>query len=603
MPKIQRLPPSVASLIAAGEVIERPASLLKELLENALDAGARKVDIESRGAGRKSLRVVDDGCGMEPKDVELSLERHATSKLGVIQDLDTLRTFGFRGEALYAACAVAKLSIASCQPGAKTGWRVEAQAGKVLSSGPAPAVPGTAVEAGELFFNTPARLKFLKSDAFEKSKLAGVVEEAALANPETRFVYKSEGRVSLRFDAEPGAEPAARDLARIRAVFGEEAARGLLTVAAERPGFRLRMYLSPLDNLLGTRSFQHFFVNRRPIESRLLQQALYRAYGEHKPRERHPLCVAHIELSPDAFDVNVHPGKREIRFKKDRDLFELIFGLAASALAKSRPAAPISVEARPAAGPAAGADVPAFSIGGAAFFVGDRPVERSSYQTPAPSLALESSPSLSFGAPQGAPAWFTPPYRFLGQIERSWLVFEAAGGLFVLDQHAAAERILFERFLREVGSSEGVRVQRLMLPLPVELPASAVAKVLAQKKRLSKLGFELAPFGKTTLHVLEVPALFEKAADLKELCHRLLDSLADPAASARDVQHDAVATIACKAAVKAHDRLGEKEALALLDQLKDCADGSCCPHGRRAMLALNRDELARRFERPGAVPL
>jgi DNA mismatch repair protein MutL len=205
-------------------------------------------------------------------------------------------------------------------------------------------------------------------------------------------------------------------------------------------------------------------------------------------------------------------------------------------------------------------------------------------------------------APKGAPAWWTPPFRYLGQVERSFLLFEANGGLFILDQHAAAERILFERFLDEVDSG-GARSQRLMLPMPIELTASALQRVLGHKKELERLGFQIKPFGKATLHLTAVPALFKESADLKELTHRLLDSFADPATAAREVKHHAVSTIACKAAVKAHDPLGEREALALLESLKECRDGSCCPHGRRAMLALSREELARRFQRPGAVPL
>ena len=217
-------------------------------------------------------------------------------------------------------------------------------------------------------------------------------------------------------------------------------------------------------------------------------------------------------------------------------------------------------------------------------------------------LAMGSSPAQSFSPAPGAPRWFTPPYRYLGQIEKSYLVFEASGGLFVLDQHAAAERILFEKYLAEISKGPP-KSQKLMLPLPIELPASAIHKILSRKERLERLGFEIAPFGKTTLHVLAAPALFHKAADLKEMALRLLESLDDPVSAAEAVQHDAVATVACKAAVKAHDALSEREALRLVADLKDCRDGSCCPHGRRTMLALSREELARRFQRPGAPPL
>jgi DNA mismatch repair protein MutL len=538
------------------------------------------------------VRVTDDGSGMDPKDCELALKRHATSKLSALSDLETLGTYGFRGEALFAIAAVSRFSVASCPRGAKNGWRVEAHAGTIVSSGPAPSVPGTTVEAKDLFYNTPARLKFLRSETYEKARLAAVFEEAAIANPSVSWVYKSEGRRVMTFPAETAADALERERRRLSSVLGGESARGLIPISGERPGLKVRMFVSPVGELAATRQFQLWFVNRRPVESRLLQQALYKAYGEHRSKDRHPVCVAHLELPPDSFDVNVHPGKREIRFRSDSGVFEVVSGLIASSLAKAKGAYPLTPEPRVAA--ALGAVVreapPAHYLGGRALLPDE------------PMLAWKAGPEGGLAAEPGAPRWHTPPYRYLGQLEKSYLVFEASGGLFVLDQHAAAERILFEKYLSELGKGQA-RSQRLMLPLQLELPASAVHKVLSQDERLRRLGFELEAFGKTGLRALAVPAVFGKAADLKEVLHRLLDSLHDPVDVARQVQHDAVATIACKAAVKAHDALSEREALALLDALKACDDGSCCPHGRRTMLALNRDELARRFQRPGAPPL
>lgn len=588
MPSIRLLAPEVYSRIAAGEVVERPASSLKELLENSLDAGASRVTIEVKGAGRDCLRITDDGRGMDREDCEACLGRHATSKIGAFEDLQSLSTFGFRGEALFAIAAVSRLTITTSVRGAKSGWKIAAEGGKVVSSGPAPAVPGTTVEVKDLFYNTPARLKFLKSGAFEKGRLVSVVEEAALANPGLRLSYKSEGRQVLLFEPEPA--PDSPEAARRRAaqVLGSENARGLLEVNAERPGFKLLMFVSGADGMVPTRGFQSWFVNRRPVSARILQQALYKGSEAHRSPGRHPACVAHLTLAPDSFDVNVHPGKREIRLRSDRDVFELVSGLVASALAKSKTAAPLTLEPRQAG--AVREPVAAYYLGGRSFF----PEE--------PAFALKTEPAGAFAPPSGSPRWFTPPYRFLGQIEKTYLLFEAAGGLFILDQHAAAERILFERFLAEIGKG-GAKSQRLILPLAVELPASAILKVLSRKERLSRLGFEVEPFGKTALNVTAAPALFHKSKDLKEMVLRLLESLEDPVGAAEAASHDAVATIACKAAVKAHDALGEKEALRLLEDLKDCQDGSSCPHGRRAMLALNRDELARRFQRPGAPPL
>ncbi|MDE2238186.1 MAG: DNA mismatch repair protein MutL, partial [Elusimicrobia bacterium] len=375
----------------------------------ALDAGAASVRVEVSGAGRAALRVNDDGCGMSAEDCVLALERHATSKIAALDDLERLSTFGFRGEALYAAAAVSRLSLSSCPRRAAEGFRVESEGGKLARSGPAAAVAGTTVEARDLFYNTPARLKFLKSDAYERSRLASVLEEAALANPEVRFDYKSEGRQLLHFAAETSPDPLERQRRRCAAVLGPELSEDLLPVLGDRPGYRLRLWLGAPDRLASTRRFQHWFVNRRPIDSRLLQQALYRAYGERRPREKHPVCVAYLELPPDAFDVNVHPGKREVRFHKERDLFELVCGLAAAALASRRPE-PILLERGEGAGtPSLLADAPRPSESGERF-------PRFQEQT----LALSSRPAEMVVADGLAQAWWTPPYRFLGQIERSY---------------------------------------------------------------------------------------------------------------------------------------------------------------------------------------
>jgi DNA mismatch repair protein MutL len=602
MPIIQRLPEEVFSRIAAGEVVERPASLLKELIENSLDAQATSIDIEVFGAGKTSLRVSDNGVGMDAEDVKLCLERHATSKLSAFEDLDRLHTFGFRGEALYAIAAVSKVTVTSAQKDAMTGWRVTSAGGKI-TNGPAPVVPGTTVLVKDLFYNTPARLEFLKSDGSERSRLAAVVEEAALANPSVRFTYKSEGRQVLRLEPEDSGDFFHDFDMRAAAVLGDDLAGGLLPIDVERPGVRVRMLVSPFDKMPSSRSFQYFFVNKRPVVSKILNTALYKAYGEHRPSGKQPVCVALLELNPDAFDANVHPGKREVRFKKDGEMFEIVSGLVASALAKAKAAAPITIAPEPATvvadaperrlAPEAGtSEAPSpdgYYLGGRGFI-------------PEDFKQLKLSSAVAMGAPEGAPAWYTPPFRYVGQIERSYMVFEANGGLFILDQHAAAERVLYEKLMAEIEAG-GAKSQKLMIPVPVDLPASAVRAVLEKAERLHKIGFEVVAYGKNGLHVTAVPALFYQADDTKKLIHRVIDSLSDPVAEAERLRHDVTATIACKAAVKSHDRLGEEEAYKLLDALRDCKDGSACPHGRRAMLALNRDELARRFQRPGAVPL
>src|SRR5208282_4479936 len=412
--KIHRLADDVVSRIAAGEVIERPASVLKELLENSLDAGAAKITIESLSAGKKMLRIVDDGSGMEPEDCRLALERHATSKISSIEDLERLSTFGFRGEALFSIAAVSHLLLASCSKDSKRGWTLEASDGKVKAEHEAAPITGTTVEVRDLFYNTPARLKFLKSDTSEKGHLLRVIEEAALAHPETAFVYKSEGRVAARFQsvADPYSDRSFLD--RASEVLGSDLTEGLLTILEEKGGLRLRALLAPVDHLSPSRNFQFFFVNRRPVTSRILQQALYRAYQPFRSKDRHPVAVVFLELSPDRFDVNVHPAKREVRFISEREIYEALVGAFSSALLHSKGIPTITPMPRarhaPTLYPPARSTTP--------WTVEDRSPVSTLKREEAQEFDLTPAKVPSGAHRSGAlPRWYTPPLRFLGQIE------------------------------------------------------------------------------------------------------------------------------------------------------------------------------------------
>ncbi|MFH1723383.1 MAG: DNA mismatch repair protein MutS [Elusimicrobiota bacterium] len=610
---VRPLPADVARRIAAGEVIERPASVLKELLENALDASASKISVEVLGAGRQLVRVSDDGVGMGPVDCRAAFERHTTSKIARLSDIETLSTFGFRGEALFSIAAVAKVSLTSCRRGTGKGWRVEMRGGRLIAEREAPPAQGTAVEVRDLFFNTPARCKFLKSAASERGRLARVLEEAALANPGVAFTYKSEGRALLRFPAHKGLEGPSAMRERVREVLGDTHGDGMLFAEAgpASGGLSVSAFVSPADALHASRTLQFCLVNRRSVTNRTAQQALYRAYEPFRPKNRHPVAVVCLSIPPDRIDVNVHPTKREVRFRNDGEVFEAVVRALSKALLESK-GIPTLKGGHPAVARAAAAPPPHghWRAGG----VGSLPGLRHDFQASggrvregtaayAPTPPSAGAPEHALRTPETRP-WFADAdsARFLGQIERAYLVFEAEGGLLVIDQHAAQERVLFERYLTEIESG-AVSVQKLMLPLPVELPASAIADVLSRKGRLLRAGFAVEPFGKTTLHVTSVPALFRKAKDVREMVHSLLDGLLAPGPAAADVRYDATATIACKAAVKAHDPLTAREAVRLLEDLRRCKDATCCPHGRPTMLSLDRGELARRFGRPAPPPL
>ncbi len=590
MPKILKMDEAVFSKIAAGEVVERPASVLKELIENSIDAGATRIEIEIQGAGKILLRVSDNGTGMDREDLRLCLEPHATSKIKSIEDLDSLSTFGFRGEALAAVCAVSEVTILSSLQGESQGWRVKAQAGKIKEESPAAGTGGTTVEVRNLFFNTPARLKFLKSDEFERGRIISVIEEAALANHEVAFFLQAEGKKRLGFEA--AQEGKEGEKSRIAMVLGEAVGQYLAFGEESEKSINLRLFVSTEAGLVSNRKYQHWFVNRRPIDSRLLQQALYRAFGPHILQGRHPVCVGYLEISPADFDVNVHPAKREIRFKNEGDVFNLIMRAVSRALAQSlRPQVLVKDSYLPPLRP--GSHLESLALEPA-----------SSYSAPLRTAAAVSlplgEPALSQEEDRRTPDWFTPPYRYLGQIERSYLVFEAAGGIFVLDQHAAAECVLFERY-GDLLLQGRVLSERLILPVAVSLPASLVSLIMDQKKNLFDLGFEVESFGKGMIQVTATPPMLKKEKDVEEALHKIAEDFSDLKTSLAEVRRKSLATMACKAAVKAHDFLGEEEAKALLLDLSKARQARNCPHGRPTMLALNRIELARRFGRPGAI--
>ncbi|WP_428071723.1 DNA mismatch repair endonuclease MutL, partial [Candidatus Avelusimicrobium alvi] len=344
MSNIRVLDEKTAGKIAAGEVIERPAGVLKELLENAVDAGATCVNVDIEGAGRDLIRINDNGCGMSAEDLALSVMRHATSKIRAFDDLASLTTFGFRGEALYSAAAVSRMTLTSCTEGG-SGSRLELHAGKVFAQSPAPSIRGTTVEIRDLFYNVPARLKFLKSDAYERACLLKVIEESALANLHVGYRVSINGRRVYDLPAENGPMAEAA-VSRARQILGDEVANTL--VFKEFGEMGLKLFLTPADKLVSVRDMQYVFVNRRPIDSKTVQQAIYKAYQNVRPKDRHPAFLVYMTLDPSDFDVNIHPQKRDIRFVNENKVFSFIMHCAGETVFTN--ARPVDV-ALPAAGP------------------------------------------------------------------------------------------------------------------------------------------------------------------------------------------------------------------------------------------------------------
>ena len=586
MPEIQILPEEVISKIAAGEVIERPASVLKELIENAVDAGAARITVDIRKAGKRLIRVNDDGRGMDLEDLKLSLSRHATSKIRTFEDLDKIKTFGFRGEALYSVFAVSKLVITSFKPGADTGNSLTGEGGRILSETKTTPVKGTTVEVTDLFFNTPAREKFMKSEPSERAHIIRTVEEAALADLKIGFTLNIDD--TEIFSMPPGGEDfwsALTDRAGI--IFGKNISKGLIKVEGRNPALSVYGLISKPDSLSATRINQHFFVNRRPVTSRVAQQALYRGYDTMRG-DKHPVCVLFLDLNPADFDVNIHPQKKDVKFASDNDVFRKLSSTVYNEIMKKQTASVALTT--PADGGASGAAEPGAAQGG-------EPGATEGNLFGSETLQLEPVQQENGGTPN----WYLPPISYLGQIAKSYLLFESGGGLLVMDQHAAQERILFEKYLEEF-SKGSIKVQPLMLPVSAELSRSQIETVLKWKEWLDKAGFEIERFGQTTLRLHSTPALLYFTPEaLTEFLVYLTEVLGEPEKASEDLKRNTVATMACKKSVKAHDFIKPQEALRLIEDLKSAKDSFHCPHGRPTLFYISPSEIARKFQRTNII--
>ncbi len=625
MSNIHVLDEKTAGQIAAGEVIERPAGVLKELLENAVDAGATAVHVDIEGAGRSLIHVSDNGRGMDEEDLKLSVLRHATSKIKQFDDLGTLHTFGFRGEALYSVAAVSQMVITSCMASG-SGHRLEVHAGKVIDLRPAPSIQGTTVEIRDLFYNVPARLKFLKSDAYERACLLKIIEESALANLNVGYHVTVNGRDVYHLPAEDGPFQEAV-LNRARHILGKEVADSLVFNEFEDVG--LQLFVTPADKLVRVRDLQYTFVNRRPIDSKTVQQAVYKAYQNARGQNSHPAFLIYMTLAPSAFDVNIHPQKRDVRFADEHGMFALLMNRVgdtvfsndrpvevsteqvapAADLPKPTPAAQKLFTAKPMENFAA-AFAPKEASAPAVFK--PKPVAQPLFNKPVRALRESEEPAEYIARPAAEPApkpapqpelpnegpqWYEGPYHYIGQLQRSYLLFENPQGLVLIDQHAAQERVLFEHYL-DLFEKHEVQVQKLLFPVHVDLPPSNVESLLSWKDWLQKAGFELEPFSARTVLVKTMPNVVRfKEDDMKAFIVSLADVVGDPAKSTGALKRKMIAMLACKRAIKAHDAITAQEAEALLENMKKCKDGMHCPHGRPVLAQLSIDEIGKLFGR------
>jgi DNA mismatch repair protein MutL len=584
---IRLLPPEVVSQIAAGEVIERPASVVKELVENALDAGARQIRVRILQAGRRLIEVADDGCGIEAAELPLAVQRHATSKIGRAEDLYQLRTLGFRGEALASIAAVSHLTILSRPAHAPAGARLRAEGGKILAVEPSGAPPGTLVRVEHLFYNLPARLKFLKTDLTERRAMDLLISRYALAYPQVRFTFQEEEQVLLQTAGDGDRR------AILAALYGVEVARPLIEIEAEEGGWRLSGFVSPPGLTRSNRREITFFVNGRWIQDASLGAALLQAYHTLLMVGRYPLAVLFLELPPQEVDVNVHPAKTEVRFRDADRVFRFVQravrrGLLAGA---SLPQLDAEMESLRPPAPAA----TSLEWGIAHSEVSPAPAETGpEAEVPLPGA---SAPVERSAAPQPSPA--LPLLRLIGQVAQTYLVAEGPDGLYLIDQHAAHERVLFEKLLTQLREQRLVS-QALLEPVLVTLPPHQARLLEAQLPSLERFGFEVVPFGPHTYQVRAIPALFS-GADPGQALRALVEDFEEDESPLQQEQEARLAARVCKRlAIKAGQTLSPAEQRALLEDLERCESPRTCPHGRPTMIHLSVSLLERQFGRKGA---
>ena len=666
MPKILQLSPHVANLIAAGEVVERPASAVKELLENAVDAGASKITIEIRDGGMTFLRVTDNGCGMSPEDARTAFLRHATSKLRTEEDLSAIGTMGFRGEALAAIASVSRIDLMTKTAGSLSGAKLHLEAGQITEEAEAGCPDGTTMIVRDLFYNTPARMKFMKSDTVEGSRVAAAVQMQALAHPEVAFQFLRDGKQVLSTPGTGGLQAA------MYCVYGRDCAK-MVSVESRWEGYTLRGFVSLPTDARPSRNLQTFFVNNRPVKSKLLIAALEEAYRNQIMVGKFPACVLHLTLPANAVDVNVHPAKTEVKFLSEKAVFDCVhYGVLGAlnqkpdrpqvqfkqpaAAQTAAPAAP-TPQSPPVTAPLKGApsapkkesffrtmtaeeyktfstalkDAPRPKQAPAAAAaqkiprpdnmplrefvmlpqIREETPAAPAKTVPAPAAAqvqtAPNAPVMQKPDLQSAPSEVEPaveqtvlemppeiPWRMVGELYNTYILVEQGEDAFLIDKHAAHERILFEKLK---ANQEAISAQSLLQPIPVRLNPAAAGELLSNTAMLEELGFEIQEFGENTVLLRQIPM------DLSpDTAAEALETLADDLLSGRREHKDTVRdtllhTVACKAAIKAGWKNDEAELLAVVKEVMAREDLKYCPHGRPICVSLSKKQLEKQFKR------
>ena len=636
MPKILQLSPHVANLIAAGEVVERPASVAKELLENAVDAGASQITVEIRDGGMTFMRITDNGCGMSPEDARTAFLRHATSKLRSAEDLAAIATMGFRGEALAAIASVSRIDLLTKTPGSISGTSLSLEAGTITEESEAGCPDGTTIIVRDLFFNTPARMKFMKSDTVEGGRVSAAVQLQALAHPEVAFRFIRDGKEVLSTPGTGQLEAA------VYCVYGRECGK-MVKVESRWEGYSLTGYISKPTDARPSRALQTFFVNDRPVKSRILIAALEEAYRNQIMVGKFPACVLHLHLPAGMVDVNVHPAKTEVKFLNEKAVFDCVHYGVLGALNKT-PDRP-QVQFKPVPAPAAPAPKTAAPKAPKQenFF---RTMTAEEYKTfssavkeapkPSPLAAAATAAAVERSIqkpvkeqvvlPKIEPVPLPPlpekkpepvvvpvpvpveepvqeviasmpqeiPWRFVGELYNSYIIVEQGEEAYLIDKHAAHERILFEKLK---ANQEAISSQSLLSPVACRLSPEEASILLANKALLEELGFEAEEFGENTLLLRQIPmdlGVEQAQETLEQMAADLLNGRRERKDNVRD---EILHTVACKAAIKAGWHSSEKELKVLAEQVMARDDLKHCPHGRPICITLSKKQLEKQFKR------
>jgi DNA mismatch repair protein MutL len=590
--RITVLPEEVASKIAAGEVIERPSSVVKELLENALDAGATDITIELRAGGKEMIRIVDNGAGIDPADVPLAFERHATSKILTVDDLYDVRSFGFRGEALPSIAAVSRVEMATRRRGDVAGTRIVVENGRILANEAVGCPEGTSIAVSRIFDSLPVRKKFLRQDSTEQGHCLDIIVRVLLPHGAARAKVLAGSKTLLEV-------PRTENLHdRMVLLMGSDLRNHLFAVEANRPGMRLSGYVSRPDFTRSSTRSMFFYVNGRYVRDPLLSQSVMNTYRNLLEARKYPACALFIEMPPESIDVNVHPSKLEVRFRRPQDVRDLLMGGLSAALSGVRPSSQAA---------------PAFLSSGRAAMSGRTGVYEAlrryslsagitARQPMTPSTGpLEDVPDFGGGQDGLFPAAIGERERvsfssldYLGQIEETYLVLTAPGVLILLDQHAAHERILYEG-LR--GSTEdSLEVQSLLIPEVLEMNPRDFNLLIASGDLLRQAGVEVEAFGENTAVVKSVPALIGQA-DVKALVREILDGITDSGIAQDEMRDRILIRMACRGAIKAHQALTIDEVKRLCRDLDSIPFASNCPHGRPVFIELPAAVIERMFKR------